>query len=130
VAFLEGIHAFAQDVISQQWLDFLAVHDIGCPAQKVAYVELEAGVAENADGLFRIEVDEDVNIASGMSLAAGQRSEYTGVLNTEPTQLDFMSLKSIEDGLQIHIHESTKALKKCRLQIAIIEERWSLYRWS
>src|SRR5579864_4191083 len=44
-----------------------------------------------------------------MSLAADERPEHAGVLDTKPAQLDFMSPKSVEDGLQIHIHESTKA---------------------
>ena len=47
-----------------------------------------------------------------MSLAADERPEHSGVLDTEAAQLDFMSLQSIENGLQIHIHESTKALEE------------------
>ena len=50
-----------------------------------------------------------------MSLAADERPEHSGVLDTEAAQLDFMSLQSIEDGLQIHIHESTRASENAAL---------------
>jgi hypothetical protein len=99
LAFLEGIHAFAEDIISQQWLELASVHDIGRPSEEVVYVELQPGVAEDADGPIRIEINEDIDVASRMSLAADKRPEHRGVLDTEPAQLDFMSLECIEDGL-------------------------------
>jgi len=59
---LEGIDAIAQDTLPQQRLHRFAIYDVAGPSQEFAEVKLQPRILEDADGPFRVEIHQDVDI--------------------------------------------------------------------
>ena len=99
---LEGKDGFADNVVAEQGLEGLAVDDAGGSGEQRSEEEFEAGVLKYADGAGGVEIEQDVHVAGGRGLSAGDGAEDGGMLDTQGFEFLLAGSKGFEGGVELH----------------------------
>jgi hypothetical protein len=87
--FLEGIDAVAQDALPQQRLHRFAIYYVPCASQEFAEAKFQPRIFKDTNGQFRVEVNQNVNIATSPRLPPCHGSKHRRMANSEPLQFRF-----------------------------------------
>src|SRR5258708_37315727 len=94
---LESINRVALGTRSDDRFQAVLIRDIDMRREEVAEILRDADIFEDTNRRPRVEFDHDVDVATALRLAAGNRAEKSRMPNTAPPQLCLVRLQRGDD---------------------------------